>query len=353
MKKTSRIFPYQRAILLTEGLTDPYFARTAWFLLKYQTTRIVAVLDKMRAGTTLQTAMGIHAEIPIFSSFSDILPYQPDCLIVGIDLTGGILPDSYRHILMEAHHQGLAIINNQHTLFSDLVGDDFITEENSDKWMDIREWDGTSQIATHQAAQLTTSTIMTVGTDHRVGKLLTAHEGYNLALQRDIPSKFLATDTTGILLNGTGFSLDRVPGDFLSGRVEKEVQDLAKSQPELIWVQGQGALLHPGASPLTLALLHGACPHWLILCHDPTLACIDQNPELPMLHMKEWMTLYQLMTVVYQPQVQWAGISLNTSRLDTHTAESLIAQLSSQLNLPVTDPIRFGMDPILNRICGL
>ena len=50
------------------------------------------------------------------------------------------------------------------------------------------------------------------------------------------------------------------------------------------------------------------------------------------------------------PDVQAVGIALNTSKMDRAEAEKLCADISARTGLPCTDPVAFGVGPIVDRI---
>ena len=71
----------------------------------------------------------------------------------------------------------------------------------------------------------------------------------------------------GIFIAGRGVAVDAVPSDFAAGAIEALVVEAA-ADADVVVVEGQGSLFHPGFSGVTLALLHGACPAALVLCHE-------------------------------------------------------------------------------------
>src|SRR5207247_953225 len=70
-------------------------------------------------------------------------------------------------------------------------------------------------------------------------------------------------------IEGWGIAVDAVVADFVAGAAEQLVLQGAAGA-DVVLVEGQGSLIHPGYSGVTLGLLHGSCPDALILCHQAT-----------------------------------------------------------------------------------
>ena len=97
----------------------------------------------------------------------------------------------------------------------------------------------------------------------------------------------------------------------------------AATGAEVLVVEGQGALTHPGYSGVTLGLLHGAMPDAMILCHEAGRHKHSGDEY-------EWTTLPTLSAMVemYEKAAAWVrpacvvGIALNTSDLDDDDARA-------------------------------
>ena len=87
------------------------------------------------------------------------------------------------------------------------------------------------------------------------------------ARRRGWRSEFVPTGQTGIAIAGWGISVDAVVADFIAGAAEQLVLEGVGRGGEVLFVEGQGSLLHPGYSGVTLGLMHGAAPHAYVLCH--------------------------------------------------------------------------------------
>jgi uncharacterized NAD-dependent epimerase/dehydratase family protein len=159
-----------------------------------------------------------------------------------------------------------------------------------------------------------------------------------------LDAAFVATGQTGIMLEGSGIAIDRVIGDFMAGAAEQLVQRAAE-RADWIFVEGQGSLLHPAYSGVTLSLLHGSAPDAMILVHPPGLTIIDEYPvEVPPI---------ERMVKIYEEAAGWikparvAAIALNTRELDEGSTLQAIRDAQSRTGLPVTDPVKFGGEALL------
>ncbi|MBV9282705.1 MAG: NAD-dependent epimerase/dehydratase family protein, partial [Chloroflexi bacterium] len=162
---------------------------------------------------------------------------------------------------------------------------------------------------------------------------------------------FVATGQTGIMLEGGGIAIDHVVADFMAGASEQLAVE-ASEKADWVFVEGQGSLLHPGYSGVTLALLHGSSPDGLILVHEVGRETIE-GYQLPIPPLERLVAIYEEAACWVKP-APVAGIALNTRRVDEREARAAIAQAERRTGLPATDPIRFGggklVEAVLQRL---
>ena len=332
-------------ILLHQGIRSRH-GKTGLTFLRYSEATVVAVIDKQCAGESLSQLTGIPQEVPIVSNLAEALPYQPNVLLIGIAPSGGALPEPWWQEVKQGVEAGLSLVNGLHTpmasMFKNLKPSQWI-------W-DIRQEPKNVTIGSAKARELPGQRILTVGTDMACGKMSTSLELERAALKRGIKSKFLATGQGGVMIAGDGIALDAIRIDFAAGAVERMVMDFA-NQYELLIVEGQGSLLHPG-STATLPLLRGSQPTGLILVHRARQDRIFDLPEVKIPPLPEVVHLYETVASVggtFAP-VKVKGISLNTFHLDEAAAKQEIARVREETGLPCTDVIRFGGEELLDAV---
>jgi uncharacterized NAD-dependent epimerase/dehydratase family protein len=190
--------------------------------------------------------------------------------------------------------------------------------------------------------------VLTVGTDCSTGKMYTT-----LALTRGLRARgmtadFRATGQTGILIAGSGVPIDAVVADFISGAVER----LAPARQDGGWdvIEGQGSLFHPSFAGVSTGLLHGAQPEALVLCHEPGRAHMRGLPGQPLPGIAETLAMNLAVARLTSPAVRAVGICVNTSAMDEDAARTMCAATADAHALPCTDPMRFGVDAVIDRL---
>ena len=190
--------------------------------------------------------------------------------------------------------------------------------------------------------------LLTVGTDCSVGKMYATLALTEALRQRGVAADFRATGQTGILIAGEGVAVDAVVADFISGAIEQ----LAPGRDDDGWdlIEGQGSLFHPSFAGVSLGLLHGAQAEALVLCHEPGRAHMRGIPGRPVPELADCLERNLEAARLTSPDVRAAGICLNTSAMDAETAQRLCSVIELQMGLPCTDPVRFGVESIIDQI---
>lgn len=333
------------AILLHEGIRG-HHGKTGLAFLRYSEASVVAVIDAQCAGESLVELTGINRDVPIVASVSEALAYQPEVLLIGIAPSGGNLPQAWWQEIEQGIEAGLSLVNGLHTP----VAPKFANLQPGQWIWDIRQEPEGLTICTGRARSLSCQRILTVGTDMAVGKMSASLELHRAALQRGIKAEFLATGQGGLMISGQGIPLDAVRVDFAAGAVEQAVMNLGKDC-ELLLIEGQGSLLHPG-STATLPLLRGSQPTGLILVHRVGQQHIRDLPDFIIPPLPEVVRLYETIASAGGTfgQIEVKAIALNTFHLDAQTAQRAIQETQQLTGLPCTDAVRFGADSLFSVI---
>ncbi|GFZ88455.1 hypothetical protein GCM10011497_16960 [Elstera cyanobacteriorum] len=278
-------------------------------------------------------------------SIADAAAQGVKTLIVGVANAGGVLPDHWTDVIVAALNAGMDVASGLHTRLGSKPAIAETAARTGRSLFDVRHTD--QSFATGKGHKRPGLRLLTVGTDCSVGKKYTA-----LALEKDMRARgldadFRATGQTGVFISGRGVAIDAVVADFISGAVEWISPDAAPTHWDLI--EGQGSLYHPSFAGVSLGLLHGAQPDAVVICHEPTRTTM-RGVKTPLPSIAEVIDLTLRCGRLTNPAIRAVGISVNTQALDEAAARTLLADLSTAHGLPATDPIRFGVASIVDRL---
>jgi uncharacterized NAD-dependent epimerase/dehydratase family protein len=335
-----------RFLILADGQLGVFTSKTATSVLRYRSGDCAAVLDREHAGESTRALLSIPADVPIVATLAEGLRFGPSALLIGIAPPGGGLPDAWRPLLREAIDAGLHLVSGLHVMLGDDPDLAARAAARGVRLADLRRPPDAWPIATGRAATTRARRVLTVGTDCNVGKMVAAIELTAAARAAGRDARFVATGQTGMLLSDGGVTIDRVIGDFMAGITEQLVLD--HGDAEFIVVEGQGSILHPAYSGVTLSLLHGAMPDALVLCHQPGRDIVRyQETRIPPL--PEMVSLYEAVLRPVHPG-RVVGIALNGVGMTDDGLASAVAAAEATTGLPAVDVIRHGAAQLWNAI---
>lgn len=333
----------RRLVILTEGMSNDHQGKTAVSVIRYNTNEVIAVLDSTEEGKTSQELFQCGGNIPVIANLDQA--ENPGALLIGIAPPGGVFPDTWRPVIKQAITTGLDIISGLH----DFLGDDAefkaLAEKHNVSILDIRK-NNFKQVATRQGINESCYRIHTVGHDCSIGKMVTSLE-IDKCLRKDgHDSKFVATGQTGIMITGSGIPMDCVVGDFLNGAGEELVRQ--HQDHDFMVIEGQGSIIQPLYSPVTLGILHGCQPDALILCYA-THRKDFTNTDIPIPSLKEFISLYEHICSAVHP-CKVVGLAINSRGETDEFYQQEKERVSSELGLPATDVIREGAEPLIDAL---
>jgi uncharacterized NAD-dependent epimerase/dehydratase family protein len=268
---------------------------------------------------------------------------------VGVATQGGRFPPAWRELLKSAVSNGLDLENGLHQFISDDEELAPLAARHGVQLRDLRRPPADLSTPTGANLEVPARIVLTVGSDCAIGKMTVSLELDLAARARGLASIFVPTGQTGIAIAGWGIAVDAVVSDFLAGATERLLLEASDRGGELLWVEGQGSIVHPAYSGVTYGLLHGSVPHALVLCHLAGATEVEGFPGHPLPPLPELVRLHEAVALPARP-AKVAAIALNTRLLDDAEARRAVAQAEAETGLPADDPVRFGSERLLDAV---
>jgi uncharacterized NAD-dependent epimerase/dehydratase family protein len=267
-------------------------------------------------------------------------------MVLGIANVGGFIPEAWIGSMVAALEAGLDLASGLHARLSDLEPVRAAAAANGRNLFDVRH--PTRSFPPGSGAPRPGLRLLTVGTDCVVGKMYTALALERAMKERGMKVDFRATGQTGILIAGDGVSVDAVVSDFVSGAAEW----LSPANDDDHWdlIEGQGSLFHPAYAGVTLGLVHGSQPDALVVCHQAKRRHLHGFPKFPTPSIRECIERHVEAARLTNPDVQCVGVSVDSSSMDQEAATEYLDELEDMLDVPCVDPLKTGMQAIVDHL---
>ena len=268
-------------------------------------------------------------------------------LIIGVANRGGVISDQWMATLLDALDAGFDIANGLHNRLNHIPPLAQRAGTLGRNLFDVRfpEVD----LAVANGRPRAGKRLLTVGTDCSCGKMFTA-----LSIEREMKTRcmqadFRATGQTGILIAGTGISIDAVVADFIAGAVEY-LTPAADFPDHWDLIEGQGSLFHASYAGVSLGLLHGAQADALVMCHEPTRTHMRGLPDAKLPSLSECIALNESCGRLTNPTCRVIGMTVNTAALDEDGARRVLAKIEDDTGLPAVDAYRHGAGRLVDAL---
>jgi uncharacterized NAD-dependent epimerase/dehydratase family protein len=334
----------RRIIILTEGHTEPHAGKTAACIIRYKGEEVVALLDGTQVGKTSGDLLGV-GQVRVVGKLDDAP--EANTLLLGIAPPGGKIPLPWRAIILDAiSRRKMNVVSGLHDFLNDDPEFSKAAKEAGVTLQDVRK-NTEKTIARRQGLRPDCLRVHAVGHDCSIGKMVVSVEVTNGLKKRGLDAKFIATGQTGIMVEGDGLPIDCIVADFVSGAAEKLV--LQNQHHDILLVEGQGSLVHPSYSAVTLGLLHGCAPQALILCYEVGRDRVTGVESVKIPPLAEIKRIFEVMSNIHQP-CKIIGIGINSRRISKEEAAKERERIKAEFGLPACDVFRDGPDELVDAV---
>ena len=145
----------------------------------------------------------------------------------------------------------------------------------------------------------------------------------------------VGTGQTGLIQGAQyGVALDAIPSQFCAGELEATILEAFENEcPDVIIVEGQGALSHPAFSTSSF-ILRGSCPNGVVLQHAPGRRNRCDFEHMPMPTPATEINLIQTFS-----QAKVIGLTINHENMTDDEVDVAITHYELELGIPATDAL--------------
>lgn len=330
----------RKILILTEGFTNPHTAKTARNLIIYNPEEVTGVIDTHSAGKNAGELLETGGYVPVFSSVEEAP--ESDYLLIGIATPGGILPDNLRPFIVTAIKKGMHVISGLHYYLSEDEELKSLALTTGSKLLDLRK-NNFSRVTERKNIREDKSRILTVGNDCSLGKMVVSLNITNDLIKKGNDAVFVATGQTGILLAGKGLPIDNIKGDYINGAAEQLILD--NQDHDIMMIEGQGSLVHPRYSSVTLGLLHGSQPQGIIMCYELGREFVHGVDGFRIPDMDTVIDLYLRSAAIMHP-CELIGFAINSRKSTRDEADFERDRMKEKYGIAVCDVVRHGADEL-------
>ena len=325
-------------LILIGDNEDPTYAKTGFGIVHWSRERVAGQL-RFEGGPT---DLGVPD-----MTVRQAVQAGVHTLVIGVAPIGGVVPESWWNVIVEAATAGLDVACGLHLKLEDFSEVRKAAEKSGARLINVRVPPARIPVGTGKKRR--GKRMLTVGTDCAVGKKYSALALYEAMRRAAHKATFRATGQTGIMLSGSGIPIDAVVSDFVSGAAEILSPDNDDDHWDII--EGQGSLFHPGYASVSLGLLHGSQPDAVVVCHDATRNEIAGWPGYQIPSIADCIERNLMLGRLTNPNIRCIGVSINTSGIADRLRRSFLATISKETGLPCVDPVIDGGGAIVDTVC--